>query len=410
MHCGSYQELDDQDSSSALPTNFTSCPSVKLPFTLAEAKADPIRCRALVSAYQWEFFVEQPLIASNYPSELEPRISKSTDSLRYMHYLDESCLSMVYNHGVEIARAHSAIARIIMEGNMQAPEQFEYAWSVRWTDEQREELIVLAHHISGKGAGPRFVGRQLCPDLDPGRLALNEGRELNLLFRLVIQSAVDFPQHEDYYPLIDQRFDQKYQIERDSAKALTEPRGLRAAQTISNHSRQLYIANFLLTLVRMLQYCPWKSSDMDLVLLEKPRLRLSDSDFVRGRNMSGSTLNSRNEEAWKAYSMSTKDSTPPPAPTLDVFDDDRYNLGERLDRAVETRNTEDIFKFVLAMLLKTMETIPFENGFTVDVAYYHAVSDWGLPVVGMGEQFREVMGEIDTEPEKVLSRLGIHFK
>lgn len=68
---------------------------------------------------------------------------------------------MVYNHGVEIARAHSAIARIIMEGNMQAPEQFEYAWSVRWTDEQREELIVLAHHISGKGAGPRFVGRQL---------------------------------------------------------------------------------------------------------------------------------------------------------------------------------------------------------------------------------------------------------
>lgn len=81
-----------------------------------------------------------------------------------------------------------------------------------------------------------------CPDISIASLQRDNGQGFIDLVRQMVQSARSFDKHQDYYPIISEKFDKYFRIERnDESQKLPLDRGTRMFQSITQHRKLIVI-------------------------------------------------------------------------------------------------------------------------------------------------------------------------
>ncbi|GAA5822761.1 hypothetical protein JCM5353_000659 [Sporobolomyces roseus] len=231
-------------------------PFKPLPFTLEQARIDPVRCRKLVGIREWEERVEVPLMKLELK---EPR--DLSDEKMYSNFLDIAFNVFTYEvngRGIE---------NLIKDAS----------------EDHRNNVVLLSLDEATKATSGVFGRvRRLCPDLGL-HLAKDVNRLIDLL-RFVARSGTTFPRKDDYHPVVCKQFDAFMGVERgESEFSLPESRAIRAMQTQFQHERNLFIGFFLWHILTLYQYkgedyYPGVSSPVT------PRIPLPQARFDQARS------------------------------------------------------------------------------------------------------------------------------
>ncbi|GAA5839558.1 hypothetical protein JCM5353_001725 [Sporobolomyces roseus] len=204
----------------------------KLPFTLSEAYNDYEGCRELIS-------------------EKDCRKHKLTDRLDLTVYtLDDTHIAREQETVCILARLFDEIREMLFV-DLSNGGNFETTWMALHADD-RATILYSALSDVDRGLGE---SRHNCPDITVPRFARDDPKALILMLRQVVQSAIDHPHKNNYYPIECEVFDNSYSINRDPTVAeIPIERPQRGLQNKHLNCRHHYIAEFLHALLTICQY------------------------------------------------------------------------------------------------------------------------------------------------------------